>query len=222
VEHPHTQFWTDLKLLLQTWIDDREQILIGLDVNKQVNHPQVTDYFNSVGMTEAILNWHGQDAPPTYQCGSKAIDSIFVTNGLLGHPSGYLSGLADVSSDHHCLWIDLPEQWFFGGNMPLIVWPGAWWLKSDDPRTCKCYLKNLDAFFTEHLLLQKIQQIKSNLLTQQLQPHQEAELKCLDDLWIQGMLQAECQCWKLHTQPYSWTLELTQLMAEIKYWHTSL
>jgi len=173
-------------------------------------------------MTEAILNWHGQDAPPTYQCGSKAIDSIFVTNGLLGHPSGYLSGLADVSGDHHCLWIDLPEQWFFGGNMPVIVWPGAWQLKSDDPRTCKCYLKNLEAFFTEHLLLQKIQQIKSDLLTQQLQPHQDAKLKCLDDLWIQGMLQAECQCWKLHTQPYGWTLELTQLMAEIKYWHTSL
>jgi len=36
------------------------------------------------------------------------------------------------------------------------------------------------------------------------------------------MIQAECQCRKLHTQPYGWTPELTQLMAEIKYWRTSL
>jgi len=43
--HPQTQFWTDLKPLIQTWIDGREQILIGMDVNEQVNHPEVTDYF---------------------------------------------------------------------------------------------------------------------------------------------------------------------------------
>jgi len=54
--HPQTQFWTDLKLLIQTWIDGGEQILIGLDVNEQVNHPEVTKYFNSVGMTKAILH----------------------------------------------------------------------------------------------------------------------------------------------------------------------
>jgi len=36
------------------------------------------------------------------------------------------------------------------------------------------------------------------------------------------MIQAECQCRKLHTRPYGWTPELMQLMAEIKYWHTSL
>jgi len=77
-------------------------------------------------------------------------------------------------------------------------------------------------FFTKHLLLQKLQQIKQDLVDQQLQPHHKAELERLDDLRIQGMLQAEQQCQKLHTRPYSWTPELTQLMAEIKYWCTSL
>jgi len=98
--HPQTQFWTDLKPLIQTWIDGREQILIGMDVNEQVNHPEVTGYFNSVGMTEAILHQHGQNVPPTHQCGSKAIDGIFVMNGLLGHPSGYLSSLDSLAGDH--------------------------------------------------------------------------------------------------------------------------
>jgi len=72
------------------------------------------------------------------------------------------------------------------------------------------------------LTIGKIQQIKRDLTTQPLQPNQEAKLECLNDLWIHGMIQAECQCRKLHTCPYSWTPKLMQLMAEIKYWHTSL
>jgi len=121
VGHPRTLFWTDLKPLLQTWSDDGEQILMGVDTNDLINLPEITEYFNTIGMTEAILHRHGQDAPPTHQCRSKAIDGIFVTNGLLGHPSGYLSGLAGISGNHRCLWIDLPEQWLFGGQMPVIV-----------------------------------------------------------------------------------------------------
>jgi len=135
VPHPRTQFWIDLKPIIQSWIDTGKQVIISLDVNQQVNHLDVTAYFNTLGLTEAILHRHGTDAPPMHQCGSQAIDSIFVTTGLLGHVGGYLSGLAGVIGDHHCLWLNLPEQWIFGGNMPAIVWAGACQLKSDDPCT---------------------------------------------------------------------------------------
>ncbi len=180
VQHPRTQFWTDFKPIIQNWIDAGKQVIIGLDINQQVDHLDVTDYFNALGLTEAILHRHGIDALPTHQCGSQAIDGIFVTTGLLGHAGSYLSGLAGVIGDHRCLWLDLPEQWIFGGNMPAIVQAGARRLKSDDPCTRKCYLDNLEKCFNNHLLLQKVQQIKKDLLTQQLQPHQEAELERLD------------------------------------------
>ncbi len=104
---------------------------------------------------------------------------------------------------------DLPEHWLFGGNMPVIIRPGARQLKSDDLCTCKCYLENLEKCFTEYLLLQKLQQIEQDLTEQQLQPHHEAELERLDNLQIQGMIQAEWQCRKLHTRPYGWTPKLT-------------
>jgi len=222
VEHPRIQFWKDLKPLLQAWSNDGEQIIMGIDANETINQPEITEYFNSVGMTEAILHRHGTDAPPTHQCGSQAIDGIFVTNGLLGFPSGYLSGLAGISGDHRCLWMDIPEQWLFGGQMPVIVRPGARRLKSDDPRIRQRYLDNLEAFFRTHLLLEKTQQIDSDANAMPLQPQQELELERLDALRIQGMIQAERQCRKLHTRPYGWTPELTQLMAEIKYWRFSL
>jgi len=94
-------------------------------------------------------------------------------------------------------------------------------LKSDDPCTRKSYLDNLEAFFECHNLLEKIQQIDREA-TSPLSPHQALELERIDDLRIQGMIQAERQCRKLHTRPYGWTPDLTRLMAEIKYWQLSL
>jgi len=124
-----------------------------------------------------------------------------------------------VIGDHRCLWLDLPEQWIFGGNMPEIVRAGARRLKSDDPCTRKCYLDNLEKYFNDHLLLQKVQQIETDLLTQQLQPHHKVELEHLDTLCIQGMIYAKQQCRKLHTRLYGWTPVLTQLMTELRHWH---
>jgi len=173
-------------------------------------------------MSEAILHCHGTDAPLTHQCSSQAIDGMFVTQGLLGHNCGYHSRLDGITGDHHGLWIDLSEHWLFGSSMPPIMQAGAQRLKLDDPHTRNHYLEHLDKYFKEHLILQKAQAIETSLLTQDLQPHQEEELERLDNLYIQGMIQAECQCCKLHTWHYRWMLELTWLMAELHYLHGSL
>jgi len=73
--------------------------------------------------------------PPTHNRGSKPIDGIFITPGLLGHPCGYLGGLEAIAGDHQCLWIDIPEAWVFGDTSPMGSPAKARQLKSDDPRT---------------------------------------------------------------------------------------
>jgi len=147
-------------------------------------------------MTEAITNQHGPDAPPTHQLGSQAIDGLFVTPSLLGQRCSYLGGLDGVTGDHRALWLDLPEQWLFGGSMPPIIRAGAHRLKSDNPRMHNSYLEHLIQFFEEHLLLQKAQQLKHELDSTNMQTQHEEELEQLDDLCIQGMLQAEHKCRK--------------------------
>jgi len=72
------------------------------------------------GRSNSTLPWTG--CTPTHQCGSQAINGIFITPRLLGHPSGYLSGLAVMRGNHHGLWVDLPEQWLLGG--PCCQLPG--------------------------------------------------------------------------------------------------
>ncbi len=118
--------------------------------------------------------------------------------------------------------MDLPEAWLFGGSMPDIVWAGARRLILDDPRTRTRYLEHLETFFAEHLILEKAQQLEIGIVNQSLQMHEEEELERLDALRIQGMIQAERKCRKLHTRPYGWTPELTRLMTEICYWRAVL
>jgi len=83
---------------------------------------------------------------------------------------------------------------------------------------CATTILNTSNKFDEHLILQKAQQLEHALVTQTLQTQHEEELEQLDDLHIQGMIQAEQKCWKLHTRPYGWTPELTRMMTELHYW----
>jgi len=77
-------------------------------------------------------------------------------------------------------------------------------------------------FSNEHLILQKSQQLEHALATQTLQNQHKEELERLDDLQIQGMIQAKQKCQKLHTRPCRWTPELTRMMTELHYWQLAL
>jgi len=52
--HPQTAFWNDLWPILQTWLALGKQIIVGLDANDNVINPDITKYFHTMGMVEAI------------------------------------------------------------------------------------------------------------------------------------------------------------------------
>jgi len=78
-EHPHSAFWTTLQPILQEWMTNGDQIIMGSDANEDIRTNEITSFFNKFGMSEAILVAHGQDAPPTQNHRSHLIDSIFTT-----------------------------------------------------------------------------------------------------------------------------------------------
>jgi len=53
-KHPHTQFWNDLRLLLASWVESGNQILIAMDVNNDIQSPNMHSFFQSFGMSKAI------------------------------------------------------------------------------------------------------------------------------------------------------------------------
>jgi len=81
------------------------------------------------------------------------------------------------------------------------------------------YLDQLEMHIARHDLINETKTI-SNQLTKasDLTDAIKIQLDNIDNLCIQGMLQVEQKCHKLHTQPYGWTPPITHLIQIIKYW----
>jgi len=216
--HPCNLFWTDLRTVLQQWTDQGDQIIMGIDANKDIHHPDITTFYDKFGMTEILINKHGNDTPPTQNWGSYLIDRLFTTRAILNSQCSYLRGL-DAISNHRCLWIDIQEACIFRTTMPVAQAPKVRQLKTEDLRIVKKYLEYLEKHIMTHDLLNKTKLI-SDLLHDQhdLTEAISTQLDAIDTLWIQGMLHTEHQCHKLHTRPYGWTPLITCLIQTIKYW----
>jgi len=226
--NPTRQPWTPPQHILDwpatiiTWMDNtRTRDHCGSWCQQGYQKQDIASFFNEFGMTKEMLVMHRQDVPPTQNQGSYPIDRIFVTWAICNTTCGYLSGL-DAIGDHRCLWINLPETHIFGTTMPAITTLKTQQLKTEDPCTIKKYLEYLENHITQHNLLAKTQALSSKLTGEHnLTDKIRNQLNNIETLWIQGMLKAEWQCQKLHTQPYGWMPLITQLIQSIKYWRYS-
>jgi len=203
------------------WTEQGDQIIMGVDVNKDIQTDEITAFFKEFGMADITLKKHRQDALATQNRGSYPIDGLFATRALQNHQCGYLSGL-DAIGDHRCLWIDIPEVQIFGSNLPPTMKPKARWLKMEDPCIVKKYVDYLETHIMQHDLLETTKQLANQLTkASNLTKAIKAQLNNIDIFRIQGMLWAEQQCHKLHTQPYRWSPPITYLIQVIKYWRYS-
>ncbi len=133
----------DLQKVLTEWMEQGDQIIMGVDVNEDIRMEEIMAFFDKFGMANIMLMKHGQEAPATQNRGNYPIDRLFATRALQNHQCGYLSGL-DAIGDHRCLWIDIPEERLFSSNLPLLTKPKARRLKMEDPHTIKKYIEYLE------------------------------------------------------------------------------
>jgi len=136
--HPRKLFLINLRMRLKEWMEQGDQIIIGVNMNKDIQAEEITAFFEEFGMTDVTLMKHGQAAPATQNRGSYPIDGLFATRVLQNQQCGYLSSL-DAIGDHCCLWIDILEERIFGTNQPPPTKQKARWLKTEDP----CIVKNM-------------------------------------------------------------------------------
>jgi len=57
--HPRNVFWTDLQHILQEWMEQGNQIIMGVNANDDIRNSDITSFFNEFGVTEVILAKHG-------------------------------------------------------------------------------------------------------------------------------------------------------------------
>ena len=136
----------DIRLLLEEWIAEGDQIVVAMDANEDVRAPALASMFQDLGMVEVILHQHTQAQPIATQARNNngiPIDCMWMTPGLQPETASYLSFDEVYYSDHRCLWSDVPFTMAFGFNPAPIVKPTPRRLQSSDSGQVAQCNKNL-------------------------------------------------------------------------------
>jgi hypothetical protein len=149
---PRKAFWKDLTKAIKVWLEAGDQLVVMGDYNEDVRDVQ-RKYLGPLCLTEPTVKKHG--SVPTYQCGSKPIDGIFLSKSLQMRQGGYLAFGEAILSDHRALWLDPSLINTFGHNIPPIVRAPARRLNCNDLCVINRFLAVYEAFASKHRLVER-------------------------------------------------------------------
>jgi hypothetical protein len=127
-------------------MDEGDQLIIGIDANKDVRTSATAEFFQTLGLGDAILDKHSQSSPPaTHNRNNQwqPIDGLFVTRGLQAVAAGYSAFRAGCPSDYRVLWADFTYTDAFGLSSTPLVSQGARRLNTKNPRLVEKYVQQL-------------------------------------------------------------------------------
>ena len=143
---PRRAFMEDLCRALQTWLQDGEHIVVGMDANDDLRSGEVARTLERLGLEERILQRHRDRTPQaTYHRNTKGkpIDGIFSSPGVPVLAAGYYDWDEAVTSTHRALWVDVSDNLLGHSPRENPAFPVRR-LRTDDPRRVKTYLKHVD------------------------------------------------------------------------------
>ena len=148
MRNPRTAILQDALLLVETWKELGDHVVIGMDANEDVRKGEVNDLLSSVGLREVILDLHSDLSPPaTYNRNTQRqpIDGFWATSGISISKGGYLAFGEGCPSDHRVIWFDISYSVAFGQSLGAMAPLQPKRLKAKDPRLTKKYHKNVRA-----------------------------------------------------------------------------
>jgi hypothetical protein len=108
-------------------------------------------FMENTGLVNALNNEHGsENVPPTREPGSKVIDYVLVSEGLIPHITsiGMLSQDVVFSSDHRSFFMGLDAVLHFGHETDVMPEKQLHQLQLGDPRIADEYRQQLHRLFT--------------------------------------------------------------------------
>jgi hypothetical protein len=175
--NPHRQKLMDLEYFVNDLRHKEHDVAIFIDENQNDRHcyrPQSHDnhlksdsgfnidgringslktFFENMGLFNALNNKHVTDnVPPPREPGSKIIDYVLVSEGLLPHITslGMLSQDAFFASNHRAFFMDLDAASYFGHETDVMPAKQLRKLQLDDPRIADEYRQQLHRMFNGH------------------------------------------------------------------------
>ena len=207
-EDPRQCFIVDFLNEVQSWLEQGEHLVIGLDLNEDIVTSAFTAQLAQFGVREINCFLH-DSPPPTYLRGSTAIDGIYVSSALTHSSCGYLPFLGD----HRPSWIDISYSSLFGEA--ALLSSRARRLQLNDPRTVQRYVEFLASYTKDHDLLGR-----AMVLSESERPLYSLtnEYNAIDNLRTKGMRLAEKQCRKLKMGATSFCPEYSRISQRVLVW----
>jgi hypothetical protein len=116
-KEPRAQFLIDLAVAIRARQELGDIIILGTDINQDVNSRQLHQYFRELNMHNSILIRHPNPSPPA-TCRRNdnrvQIDGLYFSLGIVPVAAGFLNYGDGTPSDHRVLWADFRKANIMG------------------------------------------------------------------------------------------------------------
>jgi hypothetical protein len=204
LECPRTILLEDLRLLLQTWRQAGERLVVFIDANENMTKGPFHDMFTcpDLQMREAVSHRHPDPRwqhTASYQKGDTLgkwpIDGVYVTPNLPIDASTWLQFQPHLG-DHRFAILDINSKSLVGDDLLKVIRPQARRLSCNIPKAVSEYTKCLSEYMLRHKVLSKLHQLYSSR-DGSFTPGERQQLESLDRIRAEGMIHAEQKCRKL-------------------------
>ena len=213
---PTSLWYSDLKRLIQDKQDKGHNIVLSGDFNDDLtaDKSKVQKLTKDLNLREVLLERHGSEqAPKTYEYGSKPIDGIFVSGNIEVEKGGYIDSL-DCPGDHCALWIDVKQTDIIGEQQDHTSKKFSRRVTAKIPSVKNAFQELMEEQMKQYNIREKVDTLYEKCIEEvkefnRISKESEKEMDNLNDRVTRAKNYADKRCRKLRTGkiPYSKTIQ---------------
>ena len=213
---PTSLWYSDLKRLIQDKQDKGHNIVLSGDFNDDLtaDKSKVQKLTKDLNLREVLLERHGSEqAPKTYEYGSKPIDGIFVSGNIEVEKGGYIDSL-DCPGDHCALWIDVKQTDIIGEQQDHTSKKFSRRVTAKIPSVKNAFQELMEEQMKQYNIREKVDTLYEKCIEEvkqfnRVSKESEKEMDNLNDRVTRAKNYADKRCRKLRTGkiPYSKTIQ---------------
>ena len=216
--HPREAFKRDLEQFLDENIGQNDEAIIMGDYNEAIGAEKegIHKVMESIGLVDLMAAVHGDDTPATFLRGTRCIDYILATPGILSAvtKTGYAPIHEGLMSDHRGFFVDLDKEKLFGGELPQLPTQQQRTFEASSPAAVTKYLDIATDFLDKRRVIERALE-----LSRQTHPnHERAEAIDRD---MTALLLAAAKKIKKYRSP-PWVEELHHARRRVRIWKVHL
>jgi hypothetical protein len=176
---------------------------------------------DNTGLVNALNNKHGSlNVPPTREPGSKVIDYVMVSEGLIPHITsiGMLIQDAVFASYHRSFFMDLDAVSYFGHEPDVMPAKQLRQLQLDDPRIADEYRQQLHSLFTGRNVYRRVKIIMERSKRGDWSIEDESGYEKIDRDITRSMLCDTKKCGNRSRKCTPWSPALGMATHSTRYW----